>query len=73
MKKSEINVSMPMTTYEELMNFRTLYTELCSKIRLCFTIGSNEAIISFDTTKALNLCKKFLPDRYNNANFNKIE
>lgn len=71
MKKSEINVSMPMTTYEELMNFRTLYTELCSKIRLCFTIGSN--IISFDTTKAFNLCKEFLPDRYNNANFNKIE
>ena len=72
MKKSEIMVSMPMTTYEELMNFKNEYTNLCSKIRLCFDC-SNQNIIAFDTNKAFDLCKKYLPDRYNQANFIKTE
>lgn len=75
MKKSEIMVSMPMTTYEELIQFKQQYFDLIDEIKTCFKMDyfNKENTIAFDTNDALRLCKGFLPDRYKNANFIKTE
>ena len=75
MKKSEIMVSMPMTTYEELLAFKKEYENLCNKIRGCFNFDyfATEDRIDFDTNKALNLGREFLPNRCKIANIIKTE
>jgi len=76
MKKSEIMVSMPMSTYDELVNYKKEYESIVSKMRECFdnlSILESQKVINFDVNKAFCLCKSFLPDRYKNANFNKTE
>lgn len=75
MKKSEINVSMPMTTYEEFLNYKKTYEELLVKMNDCFNLSffQSENTIIFDTNKAFELCKSSLQSRYKNANFNKID
>ena len=75
MKKSEIMVSMPMNTYEELLAFKKEYTDLCNKIRSCFNFDYlvTENRIDFNVNKALELAKEHLPNRCKIANIIKTE
>ena len=76
MKKSEIMVSMPMPSYEELINYKKEYQDIVSKMRECFDgvdMFNPQKIINFDVNKAFTLCKSYLPDRFKNANFAKTE
>lgn len=75
MKKSEMMVSMPMNSYEELLAFKKEYTDLCNKIRACFNFDyfATENRIDFDTNKALELGKGYLPNRCKIANIIKTE
>lgn len=74
MKKSEIMVSMPMTTFEELEQYKKKYQELQDELKSCFntqlvdTAVSNS--INFDVKKALNLAKKTLSPKYNGIDIN---
>lgn len=69
MKKSEITVSMPMTTYEEFEQYKKRYKELLDELKSCFNTQlfdtNTEASIDFDVIKALNIAKKTLPAKYN--------
>lgn len=71
MKKSEIMVSMPMTTYDELLLYKTKYNDLISNIQKCFDTTQN--IITFDTNKSLSLSKEFLQTRFQDRNIIKTE
>ena len=75
MKKSEMLVSMPMNTYEELLAYKKQYEELCNKIRDCFNYDYlvSENRIDFDVNKALKLSKEYLPNRCKIANIIKTE
>ncbi len=74
MKKSEIMVSMPMTTFEELEQYKKKYQELQDELKSCFntqlvdTAVSNS--INFDVKKALNIAKKTLSSKYNGIDIN---
>lgn len=74
MKKSEITVSMPMISYEELARYKIEYENLLLKIKGCFNLNNlDEGVIQFDTNAFLLLAKSFLPDRFKNLDFVKIE
>ena len=74
MKKSEIMVSMPMTTFEELEQYKKKYQELQDELKSCFntqlvdTAVSNS--INFNVEKALNIAKKTLSSKYNGIDIN---
>ena len=75
MKKSEIMVSMPMSTYDELLAYKKQYEKLINDIRGCFNFDyfATENRIDFDTNKALELGKDYLPNRCKIANIIKTE
>lgn len=75
MKKSELTVSMSMLTYEELLTYKNNYEALVKNINECFdyNIFDLKNYISFDTNKALLLCKNFLPPRYQEKSIVKTE
>ena len=75
MKKSEMTVSMPMTTYEELLEFKKEYENLTAELRGCFNFDyfEQENRIDFKVNSAVDLCKRFLPNTKKNANFIKTE
>ena len=65
MKKSDITVSMPMTTYDELSSYREKYTELTKHLANCFDdsllkAGASKSV-DFDASLALKICRAFLP------------
>ena len=65
MKQSEITVSMPMTAFRELEETRKNYDSLSEKLKGCFAPSSeNSSLVFFDQSKALEICKEFLPYRY---------
>lgn len=72
MKKSEIMVSMPMTTFEELQTYKNKLQELHDELKSCFDTTAfdvdNQTFINFDVKKALNIAKKTLPIKYNGIN-----
>ena len=74
MKKSEIMVSMPMTAFEELEQYKKKYQELQDELKSCFNTQLVDTSISnsidFDVKKVLNLAKKALPIKYNRININ---
>lgn len=74
MKKSEIMVSMPMTTFEELEQYKKKLQELQDELRSCFDTTAydvgNETSINFDVKKALNLAKNTLSAKYSGININ---
>lgn len=74
MKKSEITVSMPMTTFEELEQYKKKLLELQAELKSCFDTTAfdvgNETFINFDIKKALNIAKKTLSVKYNGININ---
>lgn len=65
MKQSEITVSMPMTAFRELEEAKKNYDRLSEKLNECFSLSSeNRSLVFFDQSKALEICKEFLPYRY---------
>ena len=74
MKKSEIMVSMPMTTFEELEQYKIRLQELQNELNSCFDTTAfdvgNETSINFDVKKALNIAKKSLSSKYNGIDIN---
>ena len=75
MKKSEIMVSMPMSTYDELLAYKKEYEKLINDIRGCFNYDyfATENRIDFNVNQALELSKEFLSNRYKIANIIKTE
>lgn len=72
MKKSEITVSMPMTTYEELSLYKDKFYKLLDEIRNCYDTrlfdNNADTIISLDVKKLIKLSKSKLNMKYQNAN-----
>lgn len=64
MKQSEITVSMPMTAFRELEEAKKNYDRLSEKLKECFSLSENSSLVFFDQSKALEICKEFLPYRY---------
>ena len=65
MKKSEMSITMPLTTYEEFMQIKTKYENLIKKLLECydtvnFKINPAESI-RFDVGKVVKITKEFLP------------
>lgn len=71
MKKSEITVSMPMTTFEELNSYKDKFYELLNEIRNCYDTklfdNNADTIISLDVKKLIKLSKSKLNMKYQNA------
>lgn len=71
MKKSEITVSMPMTTFEELNSYKDKYYELLNEIRNCYDTklfdNNVDTIISLDVKKLIKLSKSKLNIKYQKA------
>ena len=70
MKKSEILVSMPMTTYEELELYKNKFENLTKDLKSCidtqlYDLGVSTTL-NFDVSKALEICKKTLSIKYSN-------
>ena len=70
MKKSEILVSMPMTTYEELELYKNKFENLTNELKSCidtqpYHLGVSTTL-NFDVSKALEICKKTLSIKYSN-------
>ena len=70
MKKSEIMVSMPMTTYEELELYKNKFENLTNELKSCidtqlYDLGVSTTL-NFDVSKALEICKKTLSIKYSN-------
>ena len=65
MKKTEMTVSMPLTTWEEYESYKTKYNELTKKLASCFDdslmkAGASQSV-DFDVKKSLAICRDFLP------------
>lgn len=71
MKKSEITVSMPMTTFEELNSYKDKFYELLNDIRNCYDTklfdNNIDTIISLDVKKLIKLSKSKLNIKYQKA------
>ena len=70
MKKSEILVSMPMTTYEELELYKNKFENITNELKSCIDTQPYDSGVStmldFDVSKALEICKKTLSIKYSN-------
>lgn len=66
MKKSEMTVSMPLTSFNEYEEIRRSFEELKKEMSECFDsrpyLGAG--CVDFDTKKALEICRKFIPYKY---------
>lgn len=74
MKKSEITISMPMTAFEELEQYKKKYRELQDELKSCFDTKAFdsrlESSINFNVIQALNIAKKTLSVKYNGVYVN---
>ena len=70
MKKSEILVSMPMTTYEELELYKNKFENITNELKSCIDTqpyySGVSTMLNFDVSKALEICKKTLSIKYSN-------
>ena len=70
MKKSEILVSMPMTTYEELELYKNKFENITNELKSCIDTQLYDSgvstMLNFDVSKALEICKKTLSIKYSN-------
>lgn len=77
MRKSDITVSMPMSSFNELEEYKNKYIELISSLQK--TIDTSmvdnklDLKLNFDIKKALDIIKKFLPDKYKGIPFQLLE
>ena len=65
MKKSEMTVTMPLSTWEEYEKYKESYKELTKELAGCFDdsllkAGGSQAA-DFDVKKALDICKNYMP------------
>lgn len=71
MKKSEMTVTMPLATFNEYEEIRKKRDNLIQALADCFDTKLYEAKagqnIDFDATKAMELCKQFIPYKYLNV------
>lgn len=75
MKKSEMMVSMPMTTYEEFMGYREKYNKLLNDILGFFSydFAVKEGRLEFKVDEAVAFCRTLLPNCYAKLTVNKVE
>ena len=74
MKKSEIMVSMPMTTYEELLLYKESLAKLKTEVLASFNYSFvSENRLEFNTNDALIVAKSLLPIRYKEMTITKTE
>ena len=70
MKKSEILVSMPMTTYDELELYKNKFEKITNELKSCIDTQPYDSgvstMLNFDVSKALEICKKTLSIKYSN-------
>ena len=70
MKKSEILVSMPMTTYDELELYKNKFENITNELKSCIDTQPYDSgvstMLNFDVGKALEICKKTLSIKYSN-------
>ena len=70
MKKSEILVSMPMTTYDELELYKNKFENITNELKSCIDTQPYDSgvstMLNFDVSKALEICKKTLSIKYSN-------
>ena len=71
MKKSEMTISMPLTTWEEYEIYKKKYNELTQKLANCFDntlfkAGASQSV-DFDVKKSLEICREHLPYSMKNA------
>ena len=69
MKKSEMTVSMPLTTWEEYENYKKKYAELTEKLGNCFdgSLVQSQNLVYFDVNSAQKICREFMPYALQNA------
>ena len=65
MKKSEMTVSMPLTTWEEYEEYKKRYIALTERLAACFDdtlfkSGGSQSV-EFDSAKSLEICREYLP------------
>ena len=72
MKNSEITVSMPMTSYEELIYFKNIYYQLVKELVNCYNTNlfdnNVEKNIQFDFRKCEKITKEFISSKYQDVN-----
>lgn len=75
MKKSQMTVSMPMSTYDELMGYREKYNKLLNDVLGFFNydFAVSERRLEFKVDEAVLFCKKLLPSCYLDFPINKVE
>ena len=63
MKKTEMTVSMPLTSYNEYEEYKSRYEEIVSALAECFdaSLTASNGVVDFDARKALEICKRFMP------------
>ena len=70
MKKSEILVSMPMTTYEELELYKNKFENITNELKSCIDTQPYDSgvstMLNFNVDEALEICKKTLSIKYSN-------
>lgn len=71
MKKSEISINMPLTTFEELNSYKDKFYDLLNEIKSCYntTLFDNnmDNLISLDVQKLIKVSKSKLNMKYKNA------
>ena len=65
MKKSEMTVTMPLTTWEEYEHYKESFNEIKKELAACFDdsllkAGGSQSV-DFDVKKALEICKNYMP------------
>lgn len=72
MKKSDMTVSMPMTSYEELICFKNKYYQLLAELAECYNTNlfdnNVEKNIHFNFRKCEKIAKEFISSKYRNVN-----
>lgn len=68
MKKSEMTVTMPLTSFNEYEKYLKEYEDLRKELADCLSSQLYEAggsqSIDFDAKKALDICKRFVSYKY---------
>lgn len=69
MKKTEMTVTMPLNSYNEYEDIKKRLADLTASLSDCFSqsITGSDAFVTFDAQKALSVCRKFIPYKYEKA------
>lgn len=71
MKKSDITITMPLLTFEELEVYKKKYNDLCESLKSCFNTSSVDYdCITFDVNKVMLIAKQMLPLKYKDCYIN---